>query len=258
MSSLLVREQDGVITLTMNRPQVRNAIDDAMMSALDSQVSALADRKDLVAVVLTGAGEESFCAGGDLRWMRSFDTPEKGQGMSRRMQDILHRLAALPVPVIGVLNGYAFGGGTEVALATDMRVLETHAFLCFKQVQVGVMTGWGGGGRLLHLVGYARALELLTTCRRVHGAEARSMGLANVVVPRGEGLAEALRICERLKRGAPGSIRASKALLRGAHGKTIHEAADLENELFGEVWASVDHLEALEAFDQKRRPDFRK
>ena len=177
--------------------------------------------------------------------------------MSRRMQAILHRLSELAVPVIAVLNGYAFGGGTEIALAADMRIMASHAFLCFKQAQVGVMTGWGGGGRLLGLVGYGRAFELLTTCPKVGPADALAMGLANREAPSGEGLSVAQEICEHLRRASPTSVRTTKAFLRRAAGANPSTAAQIETELFGDVWMSAEHQEALLAFSQKRRPSFR-
>jgi len=257
MSSLLIRENDGVVVLTLNRPEVKNAIDDALMSELDTAVNLLSQREDLVAVVVTGAGSDAFCAGGDLKWLQAFDTPEKGQEMSRRMQDILHRLSGLAAPIIAVLNGYAFGGGTEIALAADMRILESHAFLCFKQAQVGVMTGWGGGGRLLNLVGYGRAFELLTTCPKVGPADALAMGLANREAESGKGLVAAQEICEQLRRASATSVRTTKALLRRAAGTDLTTAANIEAELFGDVWMSEEHQEALTAFSQKRRPSFR-
>jgi enoyl-CoA hydratase/carnithine racemase len=257
MSSLLIEENAGVVVLTMHRPQVKNCIDDALMSALDAAVDALSGREDLVAVVLMGAGNESFCAGGDLKWMAGFDTPEKGQGMSRRMQGILHRLSALPMPVIAVLNGYAFGGGTEIALAADLRIMEAHSFFCFKQGQVGVMTGWGGGARLQDLVGYGRAFELLTTCPRVGPADAIAMGLANREAPTGQGLAAAHDLADQLRKASPTSVRATKKLLQQARGVEPVAASEIEADLFGDVWMSSEHKEALSAFGEKRRPNFR-
>ena len=253
---LLVREDKGVAQLVLNRPEVKNAIDDALMSAIDQEVRALEGRDDLVAVVLTARGDEAFCAGGDLKWLQGFDTPEKGAGMSRRMQAILQRLSELPTPVIGILNGYALGGGTELALACDLRIMEEHSFLQFKQARVGVMSGWGGGPRLLRLVGYSRALELFATGRKLQPEEALALGLANRVVPRGGGEAAAEAMTDLFRRGSARSIRTIKRLLQGAVGKDQVAGAALEAALFSEVWCSPEHDEAVEAFLQKRRTDF--
>lgn len=257
MPHLLCEEKDGIATLTLNRPDVRNAIDDEIMRLLSGHVDRLAGDGDLRVVILTGAGGEAFCAGGDLKWLQTFETGEAGEGMSRRMQEILNNLSNLPVPVIGVLNGYALGGGTEIALACDIRIMEAHTYLSFRQARVGLMTGWGGGGRLPRLIGYARAMELLTTCRDIAGEEALSLGLANAVVPKGEGLEKGRQMAEAIAEGAPMSIRAIKRLLLTGAEMPLAGAANMEASLFRELWASADHGEAIQAFFEKRDPRFK-
>ncbi len=257
MPHLICEEKDGIATLTLNRPEVRNAIDDEIMRLLFEHVERLSGDEELRAVILTGSGDEAFCAGGDLKWLQSFETGEAGEGMSRRMQGILKNLSNLPVPVIGVLNGYALGGGTEIALACDIRIMEEHAYLSFKQARVGLMTGWGGGGRLPRLVGYARAMELLTACRDIPGEEAEALGLANAVVPSGEGLEKGRRMAAEVARGAPMSIRAIKRLLLAGAEMPLAGATDLEATLFRELWTSADHDEAIQAFFEKRDPRFK-
>jgi len=254
---LCAREAGGVAVLTLHRPGVRNAINDAIMQGLSDAVDRLAGEEDLRAVILTGAGEEAFCAGGDLKWLQSFETGEAGGAMSRRMQGVLARLGDLPVPVIAVLNGYALGGGTEVALACDLRVMEAHAYLSFRQARVGLMTGWGGGPRLLRLAGYPAAMELLTTCRELGAEEALRLGLANAVVPRGKGLDEGRRLAGEIAKGAPMSVRLIKQLLREAGGRGMAEAREVEAALFARIWSSEDHDEAIRAFFEKREPRFR-
>lgn len=257
MSHLLCDEEDGIVTLTLNRPEVRNAIDDEIMRLLSGHLDRLAEDESLRAVILTGAGGEAFCAGGDLKWLQSFDTGEAGGAISRRMQDILFRLSNLPVPVIGVLNGYALGGGTEIALSCDMRVMEESAYLSFKQARVGLMTGWGGGARLLRIAGYARAMELLTTCRELPAREALAIGVANAIAPDGGGLAEGKRIAAAIAKAAPLAVRSIKKLLIEASERTLAGAAELEATLFAELWASEDHGEAVDAFFEKREPRFK-
>jgi enoyl-CoA hydratase len=257
MSHLICKENAGIVTLTLNRPGVRNAIDDEIMRLLSERIEHLAGDDSLRAVLITGAGGEAFCAGGDLKWLQSFEGAEAGKAMSRRMQDILARLANLPVPVIGVLNGYALGGGTEIALSCDLRVMEESAYLSFRQARVGLMPGWGGGARLLRLIGHARAMELLTTCRDLPAREALTIGVANAVAPDGGGLAEGLRIAREIARAAPLSVRSIKRLMIEAAEKPLAEAADLETGLFGPLWASGDHDEAVRAFFEKRDPDFK-
>ncbi len=257
MSDLLYQETGGVAVITLNRAAVKNAVNGNIMDGLREHVAVLGDRTDIHAVILTGAGDESFCAGGDLRWLQRYYDGIKGEQMSRRMQGIVMALSALPMPVIGVLNGYALGGGAELALACDLRVMEAHSFMCFKQVQVGIMTGWTGGARLLSLVGYARALEFLTTCEKIHPDRALELGLTNAVVASGNGLDEAHNMAERIGRGAPRSVRAMKTLLQASLELDVPGSAEVEARLFRTIWGSADHQEALEAFFEKRKPHFK-
>ncbi len=256
MSDFRFEEDDGVVVITIDRADVRNAVNGAVMDGIADAVTGLQGREDIYAVILTGAGDESFCAGGDLKWLQRYDTGEKGQAMSRRMQANLDALNDLPMPVIGVLNGYALGGGAELALSCDLRVMEEHAFLCFKQARMGLITGWNGGGRLLDLVGYARAMEVLVTCPKIYGPQALDWGLANAVVPKGQGLAAAREMVARIRRGSARSVRALKALLQAGRGLDPQAKGIVEADLFRTVWASPDHQEALAAFFEKRRPDF--
>ena len=257
MSDLRCEIADGVAVITLDRPEVKNAINGEIMDGLADAAATLQHRDDVHAVIVTGTGQEAFCAGGDLKWLQRYDTGERGEEMSRRMQANLMALSDLPMPVIGAINGYAFGGGAELAMACDMRVMESHTFLCFKQVQVGIMTGWTGGVRLLGLVGYARAMEFVLTCPKIHAERALALGLANAVVPTGDGMAEARKMASRIGRGAPRSIRAMKALLKSAQELDVEAAAEAEANLFRTIWASEDHNEALDAFFNKRRPEFK-
>ena len=253
-----IHEAEGALSiLKFNRKDVRNAVNEEIMQGLSDALDALEASRGLRAVILTGAGEEAFCSGGDLKWLQSFKSREDGMGMSRRMQGILERLSALPAPVIAVLNGYALGGGGEIAMACDMRVMEEHAYISFRQARVGLMTGWGGGGRLLRAVGYGRAMELLATCRELRAEDALSMGLANAAVPKGEGLRAARSMAEEIFRSAPGAIRSVKELLSSGLENTMEKTMDAESSLFADLWASEDHDEAIRAFFEKRSPDFK-
>lgn len=254
----LIHQAEGALSiLKFNRKDVRNAINEEIMQGLTDALDTLETSNELKAVILTGEGEEAFCSGGDLKWLQSFETHDEGMGMSRRMQGILGRLSALPVPVVAVLNGYALGGGTEIAMACDMRILEEHAYMSFKQARVGLMTGWGGGGRLLRAIGYGRAMELLTTCKELSPDDAMQMGIANAVVPQGDGLRVAKAMVNEIFKSAPGAIRSLKALLLFGLENTLDKTTDLESSMFAKLWVSEDHDEAVKAFFEKRRPVFK-
>lgn len=253
-----IHEAEGALSiLKFNRKAVRNAVNEEIMQGLSDAVDALGASREARVVILTGAGEEAFCSGGDLKWLRSLESREDGMGMSRRMRGILERLSALPAPVIAVLNGCALGGGAEIAMACDMRVMEEHACISFKQARVGLMTGWGGGGRLLRAVGYGRAMELLATCRELRAKDALAMGLANAAAPKGEGLRVARSMTKEIFRSAPCAVRSMKELLLSGLENTMEKTMDAESSLFADLWASEDHDEAIRAFFEKRSPDFK-
>src|SRR5574341_2119185 len=153
---------ERVATLTIQRPEVKNAIDLATMDELDRAVAALETDRTLQAIILTGAGG-TFVSGGDLKSLEMLEGIEVGRSMSRKMQAILLRLEGLEVPVIAAIEGHALGGGAEVALACDIRIAASDAKIGFKQIAMGIMVGWGGGQRLRALGGRGRALDLLLT-----------------------------------------------------------------------------------------------
>ncbi|MCE2451846.1 MAG: enoyl-CoA hydratase/isomerase family protein [Nitrospinae bacterium] len=257
MPDFIHEAEGGLSILKFNRKNVRNAINEEIMQGLSDTLVNLEASRELRAVVLTGAGEEAFCSGGDLKWLQSFESHEAGLGMSRRMQGILRRLSELPVPVIAVLNGYALGGGTEIAMSCDMRIIEEHAYMSFKQARVGLMTGWGGGGRLLRAIGYGRAMELLTTCKELSPEDALKIGLANDVVLKGDGLRVAKAMVEEITKSAPAAIRSLKELLLFGLENTLNETKAMESSLFADLWVSEDHDEAVKAFFEKRNPVFK-
>ena len=254
-SPLLYDDDRGVILLTMARPQVRNAVDAGLMTALETRLDDLEPRDDLVAVVITGDGDRAFCSGGDLGWMRSLGTPATGEAMSRRMQTILARLAALPAPVVAAVAGAAVGGGVEIALAADLRFAEDHVHFEFRQARMGLAPGWGGAARLRRAVGYPRALDLLATGARIGADEALKIGLVDRVVARGTAVAAARRWAETVRPLSGRSIGVIKKMLLP---EEADAAVEHEARLFAEVWASPEHREALAAFFEKRPARLRK
>ena len=243
-------EDDGAAVLTLNRPQVRNALNWAAMEAFGEAVArawqaALEGR--LRALVVTGAGE-AFASGGDLGELQHYPAPADGERLASTMGDALARLEALPVPTVAALNGPARGGGAEIAVACDLRVLDERADLGFVHGRLGIIPGWGGGQRLLRLVGYARALELLATARVMAAAEAFRLGLANAVVPAGEALAAARALAGRIAENPPSAVQAAKRILRAGLCLPLEQALAAERAEFPALWATDFRLEAMRKF----------
>ncbi|HEV8712284.1 MAG TPA: enoyl-CoA hydratase/isomerase family protein [Candidatus Binatia bacterium] len=251
----LIVERGVVTLLRVNRPDQRNAIDFATMDELEEALTILERDEALRALVLTGGGD-TFVSGGDLKDFQVLVTAEDGRRMAQRMGGILARVSRLPVPVIAALNGPAVGGGTEVALACDLRVAATNAYFSFRQVTMGIMTAWGGAPRLLALLGFSRALYYLLTAERITPEQALQMGLVQRVTPEGQAVAGALELARQLGGQPPLAVRAIKRTLQQIMGVSFDAAAAVEVQEFGAVWASEDHLEAVDAYFAKRSPVF--
>lgn len=248
--------RENIAILAVDRPQVKNALDRRAMEELGAAIGLAEQDRNLRALILTGAGEEAFISGGDLRYFQSLLTDRQVREMLVIMRRLLGRIETLPVPVIAVINGYAIGGGTEVALACDLRVAAAEASLVFRQVDIGLITAWGGGQRLQRLVGPATASRLLLLGEAVTAEDALVLGLVDRVVARSRLMSEARAMARRIAAKPPLAIRAMKrALVRGRE-MPFKAGLSLEEKLFRSLWKSKDHDEAVAAFLEKRQPRF--
>ncbi|RMF48677.1 MAG: enoyl-CoA hydratase/isomerase family protein [Anaerolineae bacterium] len=249
---LLDTPYPGVAQLTVNRPQVRNALDWETMDAFADAVTELAGRSDVRALVVCGA-HGTFLSGGDLRALHDATGEAAGARLVAGMTRSLERLAALPYPVFAALDGAARGGGAEVALACDVRVMAQDATLGFVQVRLGLMPGWGGAQRLLRLVGYGRALLWLTTGEVLDAAQAYAAGLVEALAPTGGALPAALELARQVAAQSPQAVQAIKRTLR-AHLDGVSPAwsAALEQAAFPPLWAHPYHQQAVKRFLQRK------
>lgn len=259
MSDLVFYERSaaGVGVITVNRPEVRNALNRAAMRAFASAVVQAENDAGLRVLIVTGAGGQAFISGGDVRDLHAEPTQTAALRQHDLMVSTLTRLAGLPVPVIAAIEGPARGGGCEVALACDLRIIAEDATLGFAQISMAVTPGWGGAARLFALVGYARAIDLLLTGRVVTAQEALTLGLVNYLCPLGKALHMAVMVGEHIAAMPPLAVRGIKDVLRGYLTLPAEAARAREREVFARLWASADHIEASAAFLQKREPEFR-
>ncbi len=236
------KHSEGVGIICLNRPEVHNAVDEAMMENLEAILDEIERQADVRVLILTGAGDRSFCAGGDLTYFASLESQEDGMAMAHRMKTLLGRLADGPRPVLAAINGAAFGGGCEILTACHLRLAVAAARFSFRQAAMGVVTGWGGGRRLFDLIGRGRALRLLLTADTIDASEAHRIGLIDFVIDQPDQLiAEACALARRIAANAPRSISAFLELAR-AHAEAGSAATDrLETELFGQEWIG-DHF----------------
>lgn len=243
-------EHDGpILRITLNRPEKRNALSRDLLAHLGRAFREAASDETTRLAVVTGAGDRSFAAGGDLRELASVRTTEDARLLSEQARYALDGIRAFPVPVIAALNGDALGGGAELAAACDFRVAAPHARIGFVQGRLAISSAWGGGVDLFDLVGRTAALRLLTTAQVLSVQEARDIGLVDMVADDGETLSGAVeRFAAAMLRQPPQVLRAFTALAR-AHrqGQPRSAMEAIETERFAETWVHDDHWTAAEA-----------
>lgn len=248
---------DGIGVLQVTRPEARNALNWQAQVEFAAAVAVAAGDTALRVLIITGAGDQAFVSGGDLRELARHPEKAAAERLNRTMSTALAQLQALPLPVIAAINGDAFGGGCEIVTACDLRLAAAHARLGFAQVRNGLTTGWGGTGRLVRLLGQSRALELLLTGRVLTAAEAQQIGLVHRVVPAGEvALAAASAWAAELAALPHDALAALKLLTHAAGRLSLPETNAYEARLFNQLWNEPNHREALDAFLQKRPPRF--
>ncbi len=251
---MLYREDGGVGVVTINRPEVHNALNMQTIRELRDLLLRLAAEDRLRAMVLTGSGRKTFLSGGDIKEFQKIRTVEEARVMIAAMKEATDLLAGFPWPVIAAVNGLAVGGGCETAVACDFRVASETAELGFRQIKMGIMSGWGGGPRLVHLVGRSRALRLMRTGELVKAPEALAIGLVDQVAPPDRVMEAAMALARSIAGNAPLAVRAYKRLVEMTERVPLEAAVEFESELFGPVWVSQDHEECVRAFFEKRAP----
>jgi enoyl-CoA hydratase len=251
-------ERDNkVATITINRPERKNAIDVETMLELQEAVQQIEREKEILALILTGAGDEAFISGGDLKYFQTLEDIYKGREMSILCGNLLDRIEGLDIPVLAAINGYAFGGGCEFALACDYRIASKESKFGFRQINMGIMSSWGGGKRLVRTVGKSKALMLMLTGDIISAEEALNLGLIDMMVEKKDVLPAAQDLAKRISKNAPLSIRFIKRFLNSCVDMSSRDANLLETEMFSILWGSEDHREAVEAFFAKREPKFK-
>ncbi|HEV2800102.1 MAG TPA: enoyl-CoA hydratase-related protein [Pyrinomonadaceae bacterium] len=247
---------DGLLCVRLNRPVKRNALTRLMLERLTEIFRALEKREDVRAVVLTGAGAASFCAGTDISELEDLDEAGALQ-TARRGQETCEAIELCPVPVIAAVNGIAAGGGCELALACHLRIAADHAAFSLPELNLGMIPAYGGTQRLARAVGHGRALAAMLAGERLPAAEALRLGLVNRVVSSEQLTAEAQTLAADISRFAPLAIRAGlRAVTRGAR-LSLADGLALEAELFSQLFSTADVREGTRAFLEKRAPQFK-
>jgi enoyl-CoA hydratase len=249
----LIFEKAAIATLTVNRPTALNALNQEVLEELARVIREVRHDSSVRVLIVTGAGERAFVAGADIAAMSKMTTAE-GLDFSRLGHRVMETFEDLPIPAIAAVNGFALGGGLELALACDLIIASEKARFGQPEINLGLIPGFGGTQRLPHRIGHNKARELIMTGEMFDAKAALEWGLANQVVPAAELMDTARKLAEKIASKSAFALRQAKAALRAAF--TMEEDAGLrfEQQTFGVVFGSADRVEGTAAFVEKREP----
>ncbi|MBP9134843.1 MAG: enoyl-CoA hydratase/isomerase family protein [Saprospiraceae bacterium] len=254
--TLLTEEVDSIIILTINRPESLNALNKAVFDDLERFFSEyLPSKTDIRGVVITGAGEKAFVAGADIKEFANFSS-EEGAALSRRGQNVFLSIEQCPIPVIAAVNGFALGGGCELAMSCHMRIAGMKAKFGQPEVNLGLTPGYAGTQRLIQLVGKTKGMELLLTTRMVDAEEALRIGLVNQVVEKGQEKEASLTMLKTIAEKAPIAVAKTIQCINAYYDKNI-DGFEEEAKQFGLCMETEDFKEGTSAFIEKRKPTFK-
>lgn len=246
--------QDGVAIVTIRRAQALNALNSELLQELGEVTEVIYQDSDVKVAVFTGEGR-AFVAGADISEIAHIEDVFAGRDMALQGQGVMNEIAALPMPTIAAINGFALGGGLELALACDLRVASSKARLGLPEVSLGIIPGYGGTQRLSRLIGRGRALDLILTGRHVPAEEALQLGIVNRVGE--DALQLALELAAIIRKNAPVALSLAKEAIERGEALDLAEALETEADLFGLACATKDMREGTQAFMAKRTPEFK-
>lgn len=252
--NLLINKMDnGIIILTLNRPQAANALSVALLEDLKETILNIKYDQSVKCVIVTGAGDKVFCAGADLKERAEMDLVQTRITVGL-IKEVINSFELLPKPVIAAVNGMAFGGGTELALSCDIRVAADRARFGLTETSLGIIPGAGGTQRLSRLVGKGRAKELIFTARRIDAYEAEKIGLVEFVVPDEQLLEKAIEIASQIAKNGPIAITQAKFAIDKGYEVDLSTGLEIESKAYEITIPTKDRLEGLLAFKEKRTP----
>ena len=249
-------EREGhLVWLTLQRPEVLNCLSFPTLKRFRTLCAELREDLSIRCILITGAGEKAFCAGADLKERRHMPD-ERVPHFVRNIRALMDDVEALPQPTIAVIQGFAFGGGTELALSCDLRIAAEHAQLGLTETSLAIIPGAGGTQRLPRLIGKSRAKDLILTARRLRADEGERIGLVNRIAPAEQLRGAALSLAGAIAANGPVAVRAAKSAIDGGVELPLGMGLEHEASCYERVLGTSDRLEALAAFAEKRKPEF--
>jgi len=247
-------EQEGFVgVITINRPKALNALNSQVLKELDEAFSAV-DLETTRCLILTGAGEKSFVAGADIGEMSTL-TKAEGEAFGKAGNDVFRKIETFPIPVIAAVNGFALGGGCEIAMSCDIRICSDNAVFGQPEVGLGITPGFGGTQRLARLVGAGKAKEMIYTAFNIKADEAYRIGLVNAVYPQAELIEAAKKMAAKISKNAPIAVRACKKAINDGLDADMDQAIVIEEKLFGSCFETEDQKDGMTAFLNKTKVD---
>jgi len=251
MSTVLYEVKDNIAIITISRPKALNALNSDVLNDLEAVLNGV-DLDKVRALILTGDGDKSFVAGADIAQMSTF-TPEEAEAFGKKGNDLFRRIETFPIPVIAAINGFALGGGNEIAMSCDMRICSDNAMFGQPEVGLGITPGFGGTQRLARLVSPGIAKEIIYSAKNIKAAQAKEIGLVNAVYTQEELMPAAEKLAKKIASNAPIAVRASKKAVNDGLQVDMDKAIVIEEKLFGSCFKTHDQIEGMDAFLNKRK-----
>ena len=247
-------EQEGFVgVITINRPKALNALNSQVLKEIDATLDAV-DLETTRCLILTGAGEKSFVAGADIAEMSTL-TKAEGEAFGKTGNDVFRKLETFPIPTIAAVNGFALGGGNEIAMSCDIRICSDNAVFGQPEVGLGITPGFGGTQRLARIIGVGKAKELIYTAFNIKADEAYRVGLVNAVYPQAELMDAAKKMAGKIAKNAPIAVRACKKAINEGLDVDMDQAIVIEEKLFGSCFETEDQKDGMTAFLNKTKVD---
>ena len=243
--------EGAVGVVTIERPKALNALNSEVLAELEACFDSI-DTDVIRAVILTGSGDKSFVAGADIAEMSKLN-PAEGEAFGKKGNDVFRKIETFPIPVIAAVNGFALGGGCEIAMSCDIRICSDNAMFGQPEVGLGITPGFGGTQRLARLIGAGMAKQLIYTARNIKADEAFRIGLVNAIYPQEELMPAAKKMAAAIAQNAPIAVRACKKAINDGLDAKMDDAIVIEEKLFGSCFATHDQVEGMSAFLEKRK-----
>jgi len=256
MSLIKVNNENGISEITIDRPEALNAMNQEVVAEFTSVIQDTVENKETGVIIITGAGDKAFIAGADIKSMQKMSA-EEALAYGKAGQKLTMLIESSPKPVIAAVNGFALGGGCEIAMACHIRIASENASFGQPEVKLGLLPGWGGTQRLPKIIGVGRANELITTGKIINAEEALRIGLANGVCPHDELLSNARKMASTILRNGPRAIASSLHCIQEGLAAPIKEGLEIEVQEFSKLFHHDERMEGLTAFIEKRQANFR-